>query len=289
MTARLQVSPSILIATLGSEPQVVTAGTDLLLGKGETIRQVEVIHTVAPGTVIEAAVQTLKGIFASDYPASVAASFIPLTLENHPLADIETPQAGQAAFRVLYRRLWQAKQEDLRVHLLIAGGRKPLAVYAMVAAQLLFDHHDCLWYLYSSGDFLISRRAHPQAGDDVHLIPIPVLLRSYISPALTNLRKIDDALLAVERFQKLELETKLTEARSYVFGTLTGAERRVVELLVREGGSNAGIARKLNLSTRTVEQQLRSAFRKAADHWELESINRSQLVSLLSMFYSFNS
>lgn len=288
MTARLQLSPGVLIATLGSEPQVVTAGMDLLLKKGEKIGQVEIVHTVAPGTAIETALQTLKEILSSDYPASMTVSFFPLTSENRSLADIETPQAGQEAFRVLYRRLWQAKQEKRRVHLLVAGGRKPFAIYGMVAAQLLFDHSDCLWHLYSSGDFLMSKRAHPQVGDDVHLVPIPVLLRSYISPALTNLRKIDDALLAVEHFQKLELESKLAEARSYVYGSLTGAERRAVELLVREGLSNAEIAQKLSLSARTVEQQLRSAFQKAANHWEMESINRSQLVSLLSVFYSFS-
>jgi hypothetical protein len=44
----LHPSNITLIATLGSEPQVVTAALDLLLRQGEKVRQVQVLHSVAP-------------------------------------------------------------------------------------------------------------------------------------------------------------------------------------------------------------------------------------------------
>jgi DNA-binding CsgD family transcriptional regulator len=58
-------------------------------------------------------------------------------------------------------------------------------------------------------------------------------------------------------------------------------------LLVRDGLSQNEIAEHLSLSPRTVEQHLRSAYRKAADHWQLESMNQTQLVRLLMPFWRF--
>ena len=37
------------------------------------------------------------------------------------------------------------------VYLSIASGRKPMTVYGMVAAQLLFDEDDRVWHLLSEG------------------------------------------------------------------------------------------------------------------------------------------
>lgn len=45
MTSTNQSSKTILVATLGSQPQVVTAALDLLFLKGEVIDQLYVIHT----------------------------------------------------------------------------------------------------------------------------------------------------------------------------------------------------------------------------------------------------
>jgi CRISPR-associated Csx14 family protein len=280
-------SPAVLIATLGTEPQVVTAALDLLLAQGVVISRVQVLHSVAPGTPIARAVETLQEVFhGRDYTPPVPLDLQPASAGDQPLADVETPQASTAAFCCLYRLVHRAKRAGERVHLSIAGGRKNLAIYGMVTAQMLFDAQDCLWHLYSGGDFLASKRLHPLPGDDVHLLPIPVLLRSYISPALTGLRDVEDALAAVEHLRRIEVEERLAQARAFVNGSLSGAEQRPVALLVQQGLADAEIAAHLNLSPRTVEQHLRSAYGKAADHWELEDVSRTQLVALLSLYYA---
>jgi CRISPR-associated Csx14 family protein len=276
---------SILIATLGAEPQVVTATLDLLRVQGETISKTIVLHTCAPDQPIQAAIERLRQDFEVQDSTS-ALELVPLCDEQgRMLLDVETPQETQAAFRFLYQQIQTVKMAGFRVHLLIASGRKTLALFGMSAAQLLFDEDDRLWHLYSAGDYLASKRMHPQAGDEVHLIPIPVILWSQVSPAMTGLSQVADPFEAVERVRKLQLAEKMDLARSFVLGALTHAEESVVRLLVREGLSDQEIAGRLSLSPRTVEQHLRAAYRKAADHWELSDVSRAGLVSLLNIYY----
>jgi len=82
------------------------------------------------------------------------------------------------------------------------------------------------------------------------------------------------------------LNEMLERARLFVMGSLSFAERPVVEILARERLSDAEIGERLSLSPRTVEQHLRSAYRKAAAHWDLADVNRAQLVGLLSVYYT---
>lgn len=275
---------STLIATLGSEPQVVTAVFDLLQEQGETIRKIEVLHTVASQAPIAEAVHTLAKAFAD--PGAPLLRLHPLSdPQGHPLADVESAQAAEAVFRLLYRLVHAAKQAGERVHLSVAGGRKTMAVFGMAAAQMLFDEDDRLWHLYSGQAFLDSRRLHPQPGDQVHLIPIPVILWSRASPLLAGLGEVDDPFQAVHRIRQMQLNERIEQGRSFVLGALTPAEQRVVALLVQEGLSDHEIAARLNLSPRTVEQHLRSAYIKAANHWELADVGRSQLIMLLSIYY----
>ena len=279
---------AVLIATLGSEPQVVTAALDLLLAQGEAITSTWVLHTSSPLPAITQALEELRQAFAQPpYAGSLPLRLCPLVDESgRPLQDVETPEDARAAFRVIYRQVREAKLGGYQAHLLIAGGRKTLAVFGMAAAQMLFDEHDRLWHLYSAGDFLQSRRLHPQPGDQVHLIPIPLIRWSQVSPVLTDISRLEDPYQVVERLQELQLRQKIELARSFVFGSLTPAERLAVELLVREGLSDSDIAARLSLSPRTVEQHLRSAYQKAAYHWELADVQRAQLITLLNFYYS---
>lgn len=280
----------MLIATLGTEPQVVTTAFSLLRARGEGIHQVNVIHTVAPNTPIAASVLSLEETFGlCKISENVSLKCTPIVAQDGtPLADIETPQAGQAAFRALYREMRSAKRGGYRVHLLIAGGRKTMAIYGMVAAQLLFDDDDCLWHLHSSGDFLASKRMFPQPGDDVHLVGIPVILWSQVSPALGEFSDVDDPLAALDRYRSLRLQEKMGRARSFMLGSLTAAERRVATLLANEGLSDQEIAGRLSISHRTVEHHLHSAYMKAANHWELAEVNRTLLITLLHLYITLD-
>lgn len=277
-----------LVATLGSEPQVITSALDLLLQKGEDITAVYVLHTSSEiNSPIDRAIKTLKKeLFSSSYPSSSNTFFLPIEHAGHPLSDVETKQAVQCFFHQLYRCIWQLKQDNWRIHLSIAGGRKTMSVFGMAVAQLLFDESDCLWHLFSEGEFLVSKRLHPLPNDQVHLIPVPVILWSQISPVMDPLRTIDNPEQAIERVRSLQLNEKVKKAQIFIQNSLTPAERNVVQALVQQGDSDQIMAEVLNLSPRTIEQHLRSSYRKAAVFWNLQDVGRTQLVSLLSLYFS---
>jgi len=274
---------AVMISTLGSEAQVITAAYDLLYSQGEKIDRLQVLHTAAPCTAVAAAVERLR----SDFHPRIPVEYIPILSETGaPLADIDSPGASRAFFQSVYQMVLAAKRSGRRVHLSIAGGRKTMTMFAMTAAQLLFDEHDHLWHLFSAGDFLASKRLHPAPGDDVHLLQVPVILWRQVTPAAWMLDEINDPFEAVERVRALQLIEKMEAARSFLRGALTPAELRVVELLVREALSHQEIADRLFLSPRTVEQHLRSAYSKAAAHWELDQVDRAQLIALTSLYFT---
>lgn len=278
-------SPSTLIATLGSEPQVITASYALLQQQGEHIARLEVIHTSPlPGTAMQEALQRLQA--ALQPQIGLSTSFYPILNNfNQPLLDVNTEESARSAYRLIYQRVFHAKKSGAPVHLSIAGGRKTMAVFGMAAAQLLFDEDDHLWHLYSAGDFLTSKQLWPQPQDEVHLIPVPVLTWSTVSPLLAGLRDMQDPFEALAHVKKLRLTEKMQQCAIFYHQVLSPAEQKVVTHLVLVSGSDQEIGNALSLSPRTVEQHLRSAYQKAADHWQLvDTPGRTQLVSLLSYF-----
>jgi DNA-binding CsgD family transcriptional regulator len=157
----------------------------------------------------------------------------------------------------------------------------------MATAQILFDDEDRLWHLASHPDLEASGNLHAREGEWTRLIPIPVIPWGRLSPVFDVLRAVDDPFAAAKKLSELRLREQWDQARIFVLAHLSSAERNVVELLVRDGLSQNEIADRLNLSTRTVEQHLRSAYKKAEKHWELESdVHQSQLVRLLSIFFT---
>lgn len=279
---------STLIATLGTEPQVVTATLDLLLRQNENICSVHVVHTVAPSnTAIQQAVQVLQEVASQAHYGSLLFAFHPIAAANgQPFDDVESEAASRAAFSLLFHLVRQAKLNQEQVHLCIAGGRKVTSIFGMAVAQLLFEESDCLWHLYSSGDFLTSKRLHPQPGDAVHLLRIPVALWSSVSPVLLDLAQIEDPFEAYERQRASKLRQEYQRAKEFLERKLTPNERQAVGLLVREMASDEEIAQRLIKSRRTVEQQLRSAYRKAEDYFEISEVGRVHLIALLKIYYT---
>lgn len=161
-----------------------------------------------------------------------------------------------------------------------------MALYGMAAAQLLFDENDCLWHLFSSGEFLASKRLHPKTEDHTHLVAIPLILWNQLTPAFWNLSEISNPFDAIEQVRQMQWKQKIELAHLFFKSQLTLKEQQVVALLVMSGLSDQEIAMKLYLSSRTVERHLRSAYLKAASFWNLPDVSRTQLVTLLNLFFA---
>ncbi len=278
--------PPVLIAPLGSKPQLVTITLDLLLARGEAISDVVPIHTSLERPETNRSATLLAEEFPRAYPTLRLHPICLCAPDGRPLEDIDTEEGVRESFRVLYREIRAAKQAGRRVHLSITGGRKTLAVFGIVAAQLLFDEGDCAWQLFSSPELIASQALHPGPGQ-AHLLAVPVLRWSRVSPVLTDLAMSEDPFEAVVRQEALRQADALQLARSFVRLVLTEAERQVVELVVCEGLSDRQVAARLGRSVRTVGHQLSSAYDKAHAHFGVDGVNRHTLMVLLTSYFAF--
>ncbi len=255
------INSSILIATLGSEAQVITLTLELLLARGYNIHELVVVHTLPEQEPVRSALARLREFFGEAHRDSLLFRTV-LIGAPEPIADLVTEDEVGALFRTLYREVLSAKRAGKTVHLSIAGGRKTMAVYGMAVAQMLFDDNDHLWHLLSTGKILEERRMQSQPGDEVKLIPIPVLRWSAVSPVLTDLARHDDPWEALREQRQLRHRAEWQRKKDFVERVLTRAEREVVELLVREGLSNEAIAQRLHRSVRTVGNHLSHVYDK---------------------------
>jgi len=164
--------------------------------------------------------------------------------------------------RTIYGVVLNEKRADRLVHLSIAGGRKPMAVYGMVVAQLLFDEDDRVWHLlfpgWRPGD---ERVMHKRPGDEVALVPIPVLRWSSVSPVATELALREDPWEAIQAQRTMQREEDRRRKREFVERWLTSAERDVVRL-ASQGLDNATIAERLDKAEKTVANQLTGVYSK---------------------------
>ncbi|MCP4538868.1 MAG: hypothetical protein GY832_17170 [Chloroflexi bacterium] len=276
--------PSVLIAPVGSKPQLVTIALDLLQQQNEDVQEVIVIHTTLDRPTTRLSVTSLGQEFPGAYPGTHLRPICLCDERGIPLDDIDNPPAAREAFRILYRETKAAKQAGWRVHLSIAGGRKIIAVYGMAVAQLLFDENDRVWHIFSTPALIEAKALHP-ALDEAALIHVPVLRWSDVSPVLTDLILSDDPFEALERQEELRQANTLRPVQIFVEQVLTPAERSVVQLVVCEGLTDIQIAEQTNRSSKTVGHHLSSAYRKARVTFDMNHADRHTLTSLLSTYY----
>ncbi|NLF79524.1 MAG: hypothetical protein GX573_27850 [Chloroflexi bacterium] len=257
------LAETILVATLGAEPQVVTLALDYLLSQNTPVSRVVVVHTLPDREPIRSSLTTLNHEFLEikSYGSTIIYTRHLLSGPSGPLEDVSSAGQIDDAFHSLYTLLRHHKHAGDTIHLCIAGGRKTMALFAMAAAQILFDADDRVWHLVSDPSLIKSRQLHAFRPGESALIAVPVAHWGRI--------RSDNA----------------QRAHLFIRDMLTPAEREVVVLLIREGLSNSGLADRLGKSVKTIANQLSSVYIKLADYFELDSPpDRTSLLVLLGSY-----
>lgn len=249
----------VLVATLGTQPQVITLAVDLLAADEDVLLdEVHVIHTAAEGRVGEALGRLREAFRRGRYDGRRCSYHeVPIvTPKGKALRDVRTEEDARSAFLTIYRTVLQQKQAKKRVHLSIAGGRNSMVVYGAATAQILFDHEDRLWHILSTEEFERSGLMHRRSLFDANLVPVPVLKWSTISPVLTALVREQDPFRAIAAQEQLVERHADQRRREFLTEELTPAEWRVLSDYVSHGGTDREIALRLEVSHRTVSTHL---------------------------------
>ncbi len=276
---------STLVVTLGSKPQLVTLAVDCLRQNGEILDKVVIVHASRERAETQKALLLLEEHFPGIYP-DINLEYLQLEKDGKPLADVTSPEQVEIAFQMLYSSVRAMKIQDRAIHLLIAGGRRTLTVFGMAVAQILFDDQDNLWHIASHPTLEESGNLHASGDEWARLIPIPVITWGRLSPVFDVLQSVDNPFVAAKQLSDFRLREQWDIARIFVLAKLTPSELSIVSLLVQEGLNQTDIAERLSVSLRTVEQHLRSVYRKAEDHWEAEDMNQARLIRLLGLYFS---
>lgn len=275
----------LLIATLGTEPQVVTIAVDGLQQKGYPIAEVCVVHTAAEA--VNDALAVLAREFERGAYPDVVLRTVPVIGAEGPLDDFRDERAVSELLGILYREVRQAKRLALPVHLCISGGRKVMAIAGMVVAQLLFGPDDRVWHVLSEhwrpGS---KRRMHLAPNEKMWLVNVPVLRWTDSVALLRSIADLDDPIEAIRRYEAFVRSEQMRRRQEFVRRWLTRAEAEVVRLACA-GLDNATIARRLRKSERTVANQLTSVYAKLSD-WlgsPLRQPDRSVLIAELAPYF----
>ncbi|MCB0159109.1 MAG: hypothetical protein KDD83_13325 [Caldilineaceae bacterium] len=249
------------IATLGTEPQIVAIAYQLLTRAQRTPTAVTVLHTRRPAPWLAAAIERVTDAFAAQ-PAWPTPRFVVLDVD-----DVITPAELTCYGDQLFRLLKTCLAPPATVDLLLAGGRKPMAMVGLSIAQMLFGPEDRVWYLYSDEALRTSGRMTLAEGDHAQLVEIPLAQFTAAPPRLTRAFAADNptaarSVIDAQRQQQL---------RHFVEHELTPTEREVAALMVSEIMTVAEAARRLHKQPKTVTNQLSEIYSKMEAYFGLQA------------------
>ncbi len=247
--------PDLFIATLGQRPEAITVALDLLRDRYQ-FAAVAILHTEPHCSGIAEARERLAEVFASDY-RDLPVHWHEIQGEGgRPLLDIINQDTANAYFQGVLAALRTYRNEGYTLHLLVAGGRKAMSIYATLAAALVFGPRDRVWTVLSPEEMLRAGGFHipPGMRDRVTLVDLPVL-----PPRLNaaEVATLDEPLDLIERRR---------DPRQALLKRLTPSERELVELFEQHPhASDAELARILGKERRTVENQMYTIYQKMVD------------------------
>jgi CRISPR-associated protein Csx14 len=152
--------PVCLIATLGTEPQVVTLALQALLNQGEAVGEVAVGHIGLREPRIAEAARRLDTAFGEDERLTTWRGHYRRTVileQAGPVDNVLAEEDFGATPAALCRLVRDTKKAGYRIHLNVSGGGKLMSLCGAMIAQLLFGQDDRLWYVQSRPELVAAK------------------------------------------------------------------------------------------------------------------------------------
>lgn len=279
----------VLIATLGTQEEIISLSLWKLKQLGFNIREVLVLHTLPKIDQLHQSIENLNRAFDTEpHLKGYNYRIEPLLGNRGPIVDITSVAEAEQAFDALFQKVKRFKLEQYRVHLYVSGGRKLLAAYGMVIAQMLFEEEDKLWYSTSNEQLYQSRRLVPGPGDEFYLIDVPIIPAIDYPLLQTKLAQAGNVQQALQTEKSLRQQERYKQVGLFLNKELSRAEREIVLLMVK-GLGNKEIARRRGVKPNTVDKQLSRIYQKWNEFWELETAPhlRTQIITEVTRYLSW--
>lgn len=279
---------TVMVATLGGQPQVVTFALDVLLARGVGVDEVVVVHP--GGERYRQSLRRLAEAFPGDRyqgrPCHLRSVLI--TAQQTVLADIRTTADADAVWRTLHELIGRLKETGARLHLVLAGGRRLMALMAVSAAMLHLEHGDKVWHLYTPDGLQMRAREgavlHAGPGEGVELIEAPLLPWGAYIPALRSLLSASPAQVLAAQAGWLDGQEQ-GRCRE-VWEGLSEQQRAVVRVFAA-GHSRQQAAEALYLSVKTVDTHKTAVLALCRQVWGFPEAERLDYHFLARKFGPF--
>jgi CRISPR-associated protein Csx14 len=267
---------TVMIATLGGQPQLITFALDELLQQGEAIPEVIILYLSKDGSRVNQALALLAAEFTGDYYThrNHPCRFRPMPLRDdlHRLEDIQTKYQASAVAESLRDLILTRKQEQQQLHVCVSGGRRMLSLLLTSIAQAHFSHYDKLWHIYTPDETQQRVRngavMHAQLSDGVRLLEVPLIPLGTLYPIFQQATKI-----SVEPGQQ-QVVAKLKERPLTVLK------------LIAMGATKEEVATKLHVSKHTVDSHVKTIYHACREVWpEREISHYSRLREWFGTFF----
>lgn len=280
---------SVLLATLGGQPQIVTFALDRLLERS-AIQEVIVVHPAATDHRVQAALDRLAAEFAHDRYAGRPCRFQAVELAGPagPLDDLSDEASAEDALNAIHALIRRLKQERCRIHACISGGLRIMSLLTISAAMLHFDHQDRLWHVYTPpstrerADEGATMHAAPSAG--VRLIEVPLVPWGAYFPALRALASANAGEFRQAQVQHLDSQHR--QRCQQVWDHLTRRQREILRAFA-DGLYPEEVAEQLSISSKTVDVHKSTILRECEIAWGLDKRKRLDYQTLHRFFAGF--
>lgn len=262
----------VFFATLGQRPEAITVALDKLLLHHD-YETIGIIHTDPIDSGISDALTRLRLVLEHDYPDLLIEYFEVVDADGCGLIDIETTSNAQTYYRYLIETFIPYREQRIPIHLLVAGGRKSMSIYATLAASLLFGIHDLVMTVLSPPTVIEARKFHvsTKASDEVQIVELPIQKSRLLPTSLAD-QNIDTL-----------LNYRVDPRRDFL-NALSPKETDLVELVKQHRNTgNKGLAKLLKKSDSTIEVQFTSIYSKLESYFDLELDPKKKRQALLDV------